>query len=255
MALLFPQIDRSLAKTLILQREFGDAPQFHHPNQIFSPVGGTRASERQIQDLGLEIRAIADDLGFPRLAATEIRRQFDRRVACLLHSNMRITPNEAARPGVWQFICCVVAPTIVEWRFPSTDSVPTIARFLGGTRNAFSRLWWRAEILSYFGAEDPYRLVNKLNEDELVQIMERPSLAGCRPLAKGLAEEFLLGFGDRLRTESGSGRMAIMRETAKRLLRLGAVISPDVLSESQLRAIIKIELSQAVRSLASQTTT
>jgi len=97
---------------------------------------------------------------------------------------MEIVPADAAEPGVWAFLCCVAVPDLACWRFPGR----TRERLLGGPRNALRRLWWRAYVLDRGSREG---LSGRLGEDETVQIMERPTLAGNPRVATTLADAHL----------------------------------------------------------------
>jgi hypothetical protein len=79
-----------------------------------------------------------------------------------------------------------------------------------------------------------YDLVRELNEDELVQIMERPSLAGNRRLSRMTAEILL-------ETSTGNrdvNRSLLLRDQRKRILRFGAFLDFQVLSDDELRALL-----------------
>jgi hypothetical protein len=175
---------------------------------------------------------VSQEHGFPNAAADAQRSVFDVRVAAFLHQNMMLAPAEASKGGVWTFLCCVLAPDMVRWRFPgASDSGTPPERFLPGRRNTLQRLWWRAEILRDPLATDPYRLLHDLGEDEAVQIMERPTLAGCRRLSSTVAEELIAAA---LRAPH-IPRRVLVREAQKRIMRLASFVSFDALSTVQLR--------------------
>jgi hypothetical protein len=246
MAWLFPQIDRFVTRRILAEWDGGTViPAISHPSQVYSPAGGSRVREAELAELQERVVKLANQFGYPRAAAVEARRNFDRALASLLHTDMKLTRNEAAKHGVWQFMCCVLVPHVVLWRFPVAEQSAPGSRFLGGTRNALSRLWWRAEIFCDSSSDAPYRVLLALNEDELVQIMERPSLAGYRPLSFTLGDEFLRV----LEHKRSTRRMEIMREAAKRLLRVCAIVAPEVLDEKQLRSLVHVEIASAQKAL------
>ena len=140
---------------------------------------------------------------------------------------MEISPNEASKPGVWAFLACLVVPDLVRRRYPGTDGTST-ERFLGmnrGMRNAMGRLWWRAFVLHGEGDDPPYLLLEQLGEDELVQIMERPTISGHPPLARSLAGATL---NQRYHGYPG-GRASLLRDAVKRVRRTAAVVPLEVL--------------------------
>jgi hypothetical protein len=250
---LYPQIDRIEARRCLdeFQRstKAGFAPLFKSPRQVYSPLGGSRVSSAELVALRESIEAIARATGLPGDLTADKRRRFDRDVGRALHQTMPITAHEASRPGVWQFLCCVVFPDVVSWRFPTESERAVEARFFGGNRNALGRLWWRAEVLRDEAADDPYHLLDALMEDEVVQIMERPSIARCRSVARALARSFIGVFAAKDSRAEVLGRMDLMRDAAKRVLRTGAVIAFDVLNDDQAGAISKIELAKACEAL------
>jgi hypothetical protein len=189
---------------------------------------------------------VISDLGFPTEASTrDTRRKFDVVVSAFLHGRMNISPNQASLPGVWQAMTCLVAPDLVLWRFSGTGEDGTsIARFRGGVRNTFERLWWRGEILGSVSGLEPYEMIARLNEDELVQIMERPNLRANRRLVRFVAAEFL----SRL---SGIevAREALMRDVQKRIFRLFPFVAFESLDDDMLSTLISDVFTQSLNAL------
>lgn len=81
------------------------------------------------------------------------RTSADAWLAPRLHSTLRITRREASEAGIWNHLSSRVAPDYVIWRHlprPTTAKpVPSLnpLRFVGAFhRQAFSRLWWTAEL-------------------------------------------------------------------------------------------------------------
>jgi hypothetical protein len=243
---LFPQISRDTARQLL--EDIGrnnDAPHWSisHPDQIYSPLGGHRVPESVLRDLRERgVEAVESVISAPRLGAS-VNGDIDRALMHVLSHEVRITPHEATRPGVWQFLCCVLLPDVVHRRFHRNDGKLTEERFLGGHRNALRRLWWRGFI---FGSDG---LAERLLEDELVQIMERPTIAGNQVLARALAQQFLR------RVESSPEihriREGLMRQAARRILRVGAVISLDALDQLPLEELVGAQLDSALEGLLS----
>jgi hypothetical protein len=195
--LLYPQLPRPVAEHLarergLLDREASQAATgVDHPELYYTATGGRRIEQQELIRLRESIVRCATTCGYPADAEEDARAVFDRDASIVLHGAMNISPNEASRPGVWEFITCVLLCDVVRWRFPGgADGTPS-ERFLAGRRNTFQRLWWRAFVLSDPGVADPYCLIRLLGEDELVQIMERPFLAGTGPLARAVARQLL----------------------------------------------------------------
>lgn len=252
--LLYPQLPRPTVS--VLAHSLRDQPvshaaglaAFEHPGAIFTPTGGTRVSTSQLRELREALLQQARRLGYPGGASEDQRLEFDAAAAVALHSMMSIPPGEASKPGVWEFICCVLLPDLVRWRFPGGAEGTSLDRYLSGRRNVFQRLWWRAHLFHDPGRGDhPYALLALLGEDELVQIMERPNLAGIRPLTRNIAAG-LLSAAER---HPGVARRTLIREAQKRLMRLASFVSFDALDNELLKASVGAAFDQAAASIGS----
>jgi hypothetical protein len=96
------------------------------------------------------------------------------------------------------------------------------------TATTFRRMWWRAEVL---GSDVD---LTRLGEDELVNIMERPTLFSDRRLARHIA----LSSSDASSKALSMNRMKLMREATKRLLRLTPFVAFPSLDDEGLRAVV-----------------
>jgi hypothetical protein len=89
-----------------------------------------------------------------------------------------------------------------------------------------------------------------LGEDELVSIMERPTLASDRRLARAMATEFLR------RAEHGATeRMRLMREASKRILRLTPFVAFGALTDAELAETVSVAFETAAGAIAGRTPT
>jgi hypothetical protein len=159
---------------------------------------------------------------------------------------MEVTPHEAAGGGLWHFMTCVLVPDLVLWRWGSGEDETSMDRWVTVRhrgRNCFGRLWWRAEVLRTPGNENPYLTIHELKEDEFVQIMERPWLAGNRSLSTTTAR-MLIEHGKR---NPKSNRPLFFREVQKRLLRMGAYVEFEALDAKTLEALLSEVFLQTVK--------
>jgi len=225
--------------------ELVDFSTSDHPKTIYTPTGGARAGKENLKELQSSLREIACQAGypdpFPGAPSIESRQRFDFRIARHLHEKMKIAPGEAAKGDVWEFVSCVLVPALVRWRFPGTAQNNTRTsreRYAGGVRNTFERLWWRAEVICEAG---DYRPLEQLNEDELVQIMERPFLASHR----GLTRLIVRRFGELTDLHPEIDRMDVMRDAQKRFRRLTPVFSFSGLDEGEVDFIVQEVLAEA----------
>lgn len=177
----------------------------------FAASGGSRA-EGLASKVSDTLREIAQRSGFPDNPSQVAKSKFDHEAAIYLASEPGLQTGESLRDDVWAHMATVMVPDVVSWRFP--DRAPH--RFGGGVRNALQRLWLRGHVLDR-GESHPDRwdLVRALSEDASVQIFERASIGGNRPLAMALAEEWV-----RMATKLGRGSMEPIMRRAIKLVRL-----------------------------------
>ena len=245
---LYPRLSSKIAKDIAREcccddpAALRNRSSLEHEAAIWSAVGGTRIKPQRLERLRELIHAAAEDHGWPSPVRkqTDINR-FDSLTAVLLHKNMHIIPGEASKHDVWSFLACVVFPDLVRWRFPGGAEGTSPERYLGGVRNTFQRLWWRAETLNDPSADNDYRLLQKLGEDELVQIMERPVIAGNMVLARSLARNLSVRF-----TKSEGSRMKLMREAAKRLVRHSSLVSFDSMLDQEIDDSVSMVFDQVM---------
>lgn len=177
----------------------------------YGASGGSR-SDDLANELGNAVREIARRSGFPDNPSQVARSRFDHETAMFLASHSELGSGETLRDDVWSYLATVMVPDIVAWRFPDRAS----HRFSGGVRNTLQRLWIRGRVLDR-GPEHPDRwgLVRALSEDAAVQIFERASIGGNRPLAIAMAEAWV-----GLAAEIGRNRMEPIMRRATKLVRL-----------------------------------
>jgi len=211
------------------------------PTITYTPVGGQRVETHQLEQLRTEILALAREHGMPdRITEPSI---FEGRGARLLRESLPMSANEASHDEVWSYLTCCWLLDVAVWRF-GVDADER--RFIGNVnRNTFRRLWWRAEILG------PEIDLTKLGEDELVNIMERPTIASDRRLARTVALEFLA----RVDEGAADSRMQLMREAMKRLLRLTPLMAFQALADHELRAVVEQCFTAAAEGLSGRGST
>ena len=202
----------------------------------YSSVGGTRIGDTELAELRGRVVDVARSHGYPDTA--ERLPELEAALARILRDSLPMTPNEASQEDAWSYLTCCWLLDVAVWRFGSDADE---RRFIGNVnRNTFRRLWWRAEIL---GADID---LARLGEDELVNIMERPTIAGDRRLSRSIAAEFLR----RVSAEGATERMQLMREVMKRLMRLTPFLSFPALVDAELERLIATTFDAAAAGLA-----
>jgi hypothetical protein len=86
--------------------------------------------------------------------------------------------------------------------------------------------------------------LRSLQEDELVQITERPWLAGYRLVVASAIEAFL----DHMKAHPGAKRMDLFREIQKRLLRMGAYLEFHTLDAESTATLAREAVEEAAAS-------
>jgi Family of unknown function (DUF6339) len=249
---LYPRLPHTVAKKLAQERvsmsiqALRKVSDVKHSDTVYAPTGGNRVEPSHLEAIRRSMLRVAEEAGFPSPVSENKKRNFDAASGEILYRDMEISPADASESGAWQFIACVMLPELVRWRFPGGQGGTNIERMLGGVRNTFQRVWWRAHILNIpQETEDPFKLLKLLGEDELVQIMERPSIAGSPKLAQAICRTFL----DTISRIKGIERMRLMRDAQKRLMRLSSFISFDALDEELLRTLLGDVFREAVASV------
>jgi Family of unknown function (DUF6339) len=160
--------------------------------------------------------------------------KLDLLAAPLLHRALPLSRREAAQPGVWRYLAIVCHPELVRHRWEALSWSTTRARYWSpGTRhdsNAFSRLWWIAEITR---DGDSYALTEEvLAKQSLAISLFVRKFSSCRPCVAAFAQV--------MRSASAEDTERVARELNGRL----STLVLEALDEEALRGIIE-ELLQA----------
>lgn len=198
-----------------------------------APSGGTRADTVAV-DITVELRKIARKSGFPDINTQSAKALFDQEASIYLGNKQELKTGEALRDDVWAFMTTVLAPDVVTWRFAG-QPLERRARFAGGVRNSFQRLWIRGTTLDRGeGHPERWELVKQLTEDAMVQIFERASIGGSPPLAIAVAEGWL-----RTAEKIGRGPMeAVMRSATKVIRVKNQIIDLAYLPAGELEPVV-----------------
>jgi hypothetical protein len=199
----------------------------NHPDA--APVAtGARADASLLLELRDRLRRIARERGFPEPLRRGREWTFDSAAGRVLYETMDIIPADAAAEGVWSFVSLVLLPEIGPWRFPDRAQ----DRLLGHPRNVFRRSWWRAHILGADLDAAPEGQ-QPLGEDELVQIMERATLAANPRVARAVRDGIFRGAG-----RVAAPRSEFARDLTKRVLRLTPFVALDVMDDDALAGLV-----------------
>ncbi len=247
--LLHPKLARELARPRLealrqlTPTELSAEAQILLPGHTFDPIGGRQVTEGEIASLRSEALQVAHECGYPDTPGIEQRVRFDGRMGRLLHERMSITPHQGAEEEIWTHLTVGALVDIAAWRFGGLRDERALGR---GARSTFRRLWWRAEILGAVSWDE----TRPLNEDETVQIMERPELAGSPLVAQALVD----AFHRRVEASPSAGRMNLMRDALKRTYRLTPFLRMETLSPTALLELLDELFLESARSMVDGTT-
>jgi Family of unknown function (DUF6339) len=246
----YPRLPTPSAEILVLEQQNLSAEDLtrhaetSHPKQEWYPTVPTRVTKPELSTLRSDVLGIARVHGFPANQPRSGHSLFDQQLAIHLYEHMGLVPAEASAGGVWSFLALVLLPDVAAWRFPNRNN----KRFIGSdtmigssNRHVFGRLWARAYI---FGP----RLISRLNEDNIVNIFERPTFGGNTRLAQAIGSTFVRTVDEHRVTQSQD----LMRDAMKRLRRLAYLVSFSALSDDQLSDLLNEIFSASVNALSTQ---
>jgi len=232
---LFPRLPASAARARLSDvlgnsvAELSRQAATSHPEAVFAATGGRRIGEDLLKKLRAALVGAAHQLGFPNDTRQESIVAFDLAAGRVLLAELPIAPGEASRDEFWSFMSLVLAPDLATWRFSDQNE----RRLLGGVRNTFQRLWWRAYLLCEPQEPDPWRLL-RLPEDALVGLMERPSISSNPTVTRSIAR----GIADIAANVNGSAREEAWRDAYKRVRQRFPLVNLDVLPPAEVASQI-----------------
>lgn len=232
--LLYPRLDDATAMRIredllgLSPAEAQNAAALSHGRQYFAAVGGRRVTEAQLADVQRSVLHAVQ----PMLDAADrgqltqaTRPAIDRAAGRALYDAMDIVRSDAAHDGVWSFLSLVVLPGVLLARFPDAP----IQRALGRPRNVLRRAWWRHVLLKDLAdphSNGPLGDVPPLGEDEMVQLLERSTIASDGRLVQLLAQRIL--------NHRSANRSDFARRLTRRVLAELAHVEQAVLSDEDL---------------------
>ncbi|MFG2134166.1 DUF6339 family protein [Streptomyces sp. NPDC048751] len=143
----------------------------------------------QVRSEVVPVRDLIDDV--MHLYRHDSPTKADAWLAPRLHAALRLTRREAADSRLWNFLALAVAPDYVVWRHlpaKGKDGLPPMvaaSRFRGAHyTQAFSRLWWAAELFRDGSDYEPVQVACG-NQDVLNTVL-RLDVIDHRPTAQAL---------------------------------------------------------------------
>ncbi|MEA9984609.1 hypothetical protein [Subtercola sp. RTI3] len=236
MTILLPRLPSGIASVLFEEGLGKLAPATFHPAQVYSPIGGSRATQDELRNARHQVVDLAVGFGFPETASETRRIAFDRGAAAVVVGAFDLTWAEAGARDVWSFLSLVLLPDVTHWRFPqSTNRERWIATDL--TRHTWSRLWWQATVFG--GAED---ILLDLTESDLNQLLERRSIGGDPRLVQALGRAVV-------QDTNLVARRELIRDSSARIRRRLAFLDMRSLEDAQVTEMCKEIVAESARAI------
>ncbi|MGC5163019.1 DUF6339 family protein [Rhodococcus sp. DT1] len=215
--------------------------QTRDDSAVFVATGGARVTSKELDGFRTEIRALAENCGFPGAVTQQARNEFDLQAARYMHQEFGMVPAEAASGDVWAFLALVLLPDVAYWRYPDPPKDRVLATDM--TRHVFGRLWWRAHLVYLAGHPDPYAGLEMIGGEAFGQIYERRAALGASP---AVVRGILLVWNE---LDKSRRSRAVLRDFLKRLLRLRAFVSFEAQSEAGLSKTLRSVLNETLIAL------
>lgn len=219
--------------------------QLQIPDFAYYPTAP--ASQRAGDDFYLDLRRELLALAAVAQGLTEFDpsvredRQLSTFDALLYPNILRLLPinlYEASKAEFWSYLTLRVVPDLANWRYKNSKLDLNYERHLGMPRNVFRRIWTRA-----FFSQSSSDLLPQMGEDQAVAIFERTSVVSNPKIAisslKALAE---------LRKITQNNE--VYRDALKRVRRLKAIESLDVLTQDEVDAKVLEVFVQSLKAIA-----
>jgi hypothetical protein len=247
----FPRLPHDVARRRV--DEIADLPintlarrsELSHPAADWHPTMPWRVDSQTLETIREAIRLLAGEHGYPQPQLRGAHTDFDSQCGAELHRRMQIVPAEAAAGGVWSFLSLVLLPDVAVWRFPDRHRNRLIGSDLllgSSNRHVFGRLWARAEVFDESANA-------ALNEDEVVNLLERPTIGGDSRLASTIATVHLAVAA----ANPGVARTTLMRDAMKRIRRMAMIVSFASLDDGPLRLLIEEIFTASLAAMARAT--
>lgn len=154
-----------------------------------------------------------------------VRTAGEGQLAVSLHQLLAISRRAASDMKFWHYLSIVGYPEYVSWRyFDEKTATTNKARYLGSMpENAFSRLWWWAELTANRFTNEPYEITLKASESlEFVRGVLENLCGGTLLLVKALYTHLF---------KQGRPQDQLVKEVFLKINALLVTVSVDSLSE------------------------
>lgn len=176
------RVNVSINELIVLNEDY----LFDERHVYFETIGTPVNDYDSYVSFRRKVVEIAELHGFPERASNTSKVNFDRymtREITRIGDPLGIVITNASLEGFWNFIHGILLIDVVAWRWQENDS-PSFnsERINRVSRGALSALWWRYNVLTANGLNSYADWMDVLKQDDIVQIVERPSMRGYHPI-------------------------------------------------------------------------
>lgn len=169
--------------------------------------------------------------------------EWDQVLGQAMWEKLKISVPQSNDKEVWTYLSIFVFYGFAEWRYPSSEEgSENRERLIGERRNVLRKCWIRVVALGPDLLLDNHPGSQRLSEDELVAIFERPTLGDDKILARAIAAYILKNYPKALKRPDRT------KTFAKAILRLTPSINFAVLGDHLETTLRKIDDSLFIES-------
>jgi hypothetical protein len=195
-----------------------------------------------LMKLRAEVIADLESSGFKVNTQISSVTDWDRALGESLTKNLKLSLVQENNPGVWAYLTLYVFWEFPTWRYHGRkgrgadgEIIYSVKRWEGGNKNVLRKCWMRASALGPdLGTDGLSGTVEVLNEDELVNVFERTTLANSSDLLRAMVQTIYI------KRPTSDNRMFAVRRFATAVLHKTPTTHFGVLHEKLLPTLSDI---------------
>lgn len=248
-SLLIPAITKEVVSRIFAKNE---GPLTSRPDYAANPTSygkgpiakppGALVSPEKLMKLRTDVIADLESAGFEINAQISSVTDWDRALGESLKKNLKMSLVQENDQGVWAYLTLYVFWEFPTWRYHGRkgkgsdgEIIYSAKRWEGGNKNVLRKCWMRASALGPdLGTDGLSGTVEVLNEDELVNVFERTTLARNRDLLRAIVQTIYI------KRPTSDNRMFAVRRFATAVLHRTPTTHFGILREKLLPTLSDI---------------
>lgn len=248
-SLLIPAITKEVVGQIFAKNEgpltsrpdYAANPNSYGKGPIARPPGALVSPEK-LMKLRTDVIADLESAGFTINAQISSVTDWDRALGESLTKNLKMSLVQENDQGVWAYLTLYVFWEFPTWRYHGRkgkgsdgEIIYSAKRWEGGNKNVLRKCWMRASALGPdLGTDGLSGTVEVLNEDELVNVFERTTLARNRDLLRAIVQTIYI------KRPTSNDRMFAVRRFATAVLHRTPTTHFGILDEKLLPTLSDI---------------